>query len=276
MEESKTMRIVSDNAADRATITVANTAPGSGANNLKTDIKGQVCRVLSGTAQIVLTWPQATTVGAFVLPVSSLGPSSTIRVQVYSDEAGTVLKEDTGELWAAPGATLKNWGFTQPLNVNQFAFNFPATTAAYLSQHAAVRRVVITLKDPGATFIDISRLIVGAYTSPRYNPAYGQSDSIIDLSTNSRAASGDLKTEFGPKAKLMTFNLEYISDADRAQVQDILEMGIGRFLFVSLTPQSPDPVRERHKSIYGKVSQPATMQWASYSQHAAEFNLEGF
>lgn len=273
---AKTIRIISDNAADRATIMVANTAAGAGAENLKTDIKGQVCRILSGTAQIVLTWPQATSVGAVVLPVSSLGPSSKIRVQVFEDEAGTILQEDTGEKWAAPGAILANWGFTQPLNVNQFAFSLPPTTAVYLSQHSAARRVVITLSDPGAEFIDISRLIVGPYMSPSYNPSYGQMDGIVDLSTNSRAASGDLKTDHGPKAKSLTFSLDYIDDAHRALVRQVLEMGIGRFIFVSLTPESFDPVRERDKSIYGKVSQPPPMRWASFSQHAAEFNIEGF
>ena len=276
MAHGKTMRIVSDNAADRATITVANTAASAGAENLKTDIKGQACRVLAGTAQIVLTWPQATSVGAIVLPASSLGPSSKIRVQVFQDEAGTILQEDTGEKWAAPGAILANWGFTQSLNVNQFAFTLPPTTAIYLSQHSAARRMVITLSDPGAAFIDIARLVVGPYMSPRYNPSYGQSDGIVDLSTNSRAASGDLKTDFGPKAKSLTFSLGFIEDADRALVRQVLDMGVGRFLFVSLVPESSDPVLERDKSIYGKLSQPQAMRWASFVQHAAEFNIEGF
>lgn len=270
------IRILTDNAANRAAITVANTPPGAGAENLKTDIKGQACRVLAATAQIVLTWPQAISVGAIVLPASSLGPSSTIRVQVFGDEAGTLLLEDTGEKWAAPGAILANWSFPLPLNVNQFAFSLPPTTAVYLSQHSAARRVVITLSDPGATFIDIARLVVGPYMSPNYNPSYGQTDGIVDLSTNSRTASGDLKTDHGPRAKSMTFSLDLIDDADRAQVRQLLELGIGHFMFVSLTPESSDPVLERDKSIYGKLSQPSAMRWASYAQHATEFNIEGF
>ena len=136
--------------------------------------------------------------------------------------------------------------------------------------------MVITLSDPGAAFIDIARLVVGPYMSPRYNPSYGQSDGIVDLSTNSRAASGDLKTDFGPKAKSLTFSLDFIEDADRALVRQVLDMGVGRFLFVSLVPESSDPVLERDKSIYGKLTQPQAMRWASFVQHAAEFNIEGF
>jgi hypothetical protein len=272
----KKLCILTDNAADRSTITVGNTAEGSGASNLKTDIKGQVCRVLSGTADIVLTWPEATSVGAIVLPVTSLGPSSTVQVKAYGDEAGTVLLQDTGAKWAAPGAILANWGFTQPLNVNQFAFSLPPTTAVYLAQHESVRRLEVKLVDPSAEFIDIARLVVGPYYTPNTNPAYDQADSILDMSKNTRTASGDLKTDRGPKVKTMTFSLENIDDAHRAEVRQILEMGIGRFIFVSLTPGSYDPVRERDKSIYGKVSQPITMRWGSYSQHLADFNIEGF
>lgn len=276
MDESDSIRILTDNAADRAVITVANTAAGSGAANLKTDIKAQVCRILGATGQMVLTWPVATSIGAIVLPISSLGPSSTIRVRVYADEAGTILMEDTGNKWAAPGAILENWGFTQPLNVNQFAFTFPPTTAVYLSQHSAARRVVIDLNDPGAEFMDISRLVVGPYLAPGYNPAYGQSDGILDLSVNTRAASGDIKTDHGPKAKTLAFNLAFVDVANRAQVRRVLELGVGRFIFVSLTPNSYDPVMERDKSIYGKVSQPGAMRWVSPIQHGTDFNIEGF
>lgn len=275
MQENNTIRILTDNAADRATITVANTAAGSGAANLKTDIKGEVCRVLGTVAQVVLTWPVSTSVGAIVLPVTNLGPSSTIQVQAYQDEAGTVLLEDVSD-WAAPGAILANWGFTQPLNVNQFAFTLPPITAIYFAQHLAVRRIVITLTDPAASFIDMARLVVGPYYAPNANPGYDQMDTIVDLSRNTRAASGDLKTELGPKARSLTFSLDNVDDAHRAQVRRILEMGIGRFMFVSITPDSPDPVRERDKSIYGKVMQPLAMRWASFGQHTAEFNIEGF
>lgn len=272
----KTLRILYDNAADRASLSAENTAAGSGVANLKTDIKGQVCRVLGPTAQIVLSWSALTSVGAIVLPSTSLGPSSVIRVQAYADAAEEVLLEDTGDRWAAPGAILANWGFTQPLNVNQFAYSFPPTTAVYLQQHQAVRRVVITLTDPAAAFIDMSRLIVGPYVSPKYNASYGQADGIVDMSKNSRAASGDLKTDIGPKARTMSFSLDHINDADRARVQQIVEMGIGRFMFVSLTPESSDPVREREKSIYGKLSQPSSMRWTYHATHSAEFSIEGF
>lgn len=270
------LKILANNAADSAALSVANTAASMGADKLKTDIKGQVCRVLSGTAQVVATWDNLTTVGAVVIPASNLGPSSTIRVRLYSDTAGTALLHDTGLKYAAPGGILSNWDFSQPLNVNQFAFGFAPETAVYFPEHFAVRRVEIDLTDPAATFIDLSRLVIGAVVTTTYNAAYGQSDGLIDLSQNSRTASGDLKTDRGPKAKLLAFTIEDILDVDRSKIRRILDMGIGRFMWVSLVSEDTDPQRERDKSAYGKLAQAQSMQWTSFNLHTATFEIEGF
>lgn len=270
------LRILTDNAADRSTLTASNTASGMGAANLKTDIKGQACRVLGDTTQIVATWADLQSVGAVVIPASSLGPSSTVRVRAYSDEAGATLLEDTGVIHAAPGALLSNWGFTQPLNVNQFAFGFPPSTAVYLSEHQAARRVVINIVDPGATFFDLSRLLIGPVVTAQYNADYGQSDGLVDLSQNTRAASGDLKTEIGPKAKRLSFNLSAVMTDERAKIKRVTDIGIGRFLWVDLMGRDSDPERHRDKSIYGKMSQPQSMAWTNFIMHNASFDIEGF
>ena len=270
------LKILTNNVADIATITVANTAAGMGASKLKTDIKGEVCRILSGTASIVLQWSSLQTVEAVVIPASSLGPSSTIRVRTYSDETGVNMLHDTGKTYAAPGGILGYWDFSQPLNVNQFAFGFAPETAVYLSEHYAVRRVVIDIVDPAATFIDISRLIVGPSTTTAYNAIYGQSDGLVDLTQNSRAASGDLKTDYGPKAKTLSFSLDFIDGAYRSKIKRILDLGIGRFIWVSIMSESDDPELQRDKSIYGKLTQPQAMQWANYAGHTAQFEIEGF
>ena len=68
------LKILTNNVADIATITVANTAAGMGASKLKTDIKGEVCRILSGTASIVLQWSSLQTVEAVVIPASVSDP----------------------------------------------------------------------------------------------------------------------------------------------------------------------------------------------------------
>ena len=271
-----TLRILTDNAADRATISVAGTAAGMGADKLKTDIKGEVCRVLSGTASVVLTWPTLETIGAVVIPASNLGPSSTIRVRAYSDVAGTTLLSDTGEKWAAPGPIFENEDFTQPLNVNLFAEGTAPITACYLPQHEAVRRIVIDLSDPAATFIDLSRLIVGGYHQPECAPSYGAQVGTSDMTKNTRAASGDIKSDWGPRASTMQFDLSWIGEQDRERIRQLIARGIGKFMFISLLAEDVDPVLERDYSIYGKLSQPGNMAYAFYRMHSSQFQIEGF
>lgn len=282
------LRIITDNAADRATITATNTVAGMGVDKLKSDIRGDVCRILGTTTQIVLTWASLEFLSAAVIPACSLGPNSTIRCRTYLDAEGNTLLADSGTKYAAPGAILENWDFSLPLNVNVF----PNTTtpvnanlfsnglsfivASYLPVQTAGLRMVIDIVDPDATFIDLSRLVVGGYIEPQYNPEYGQEDTIVDLSVNARTAGGDLKTDWGPKAKKKTFNLDWIKDADRAKVHRILEAGIGNWIFVSIIPEDYDPVREREKSIYGKLSQPVGLNWSRVGLHSASFDIEGF
>ncbi len=270
------IRIISNNAADSATITAANTADGMGTDKLKTDIKGEVCRVLSGTASIVLTWPTLETVAAVVIPASNLGPSSTIRVRAYLDAAGETLLADTGTHWAAPGTTLCQWDFAQPLNVNAFADGTAPLTACYLSEHVAVRKLVIDIANPDSLFIDISRLVVGGYHAPQYGAAYGASVGTSDMTKNSRAASGDIKSDWGPRASTLQFDLQWVAKADRERVRQLIARGIGKFLFVSLLPENGDPALERDSSIYGKPTQPGSLAFATYQLYSTQIQIEGF
>lgn len=272
----KNIRLLTNNAADRATITVANTAAGMGADKLKTDIKGEVCRVLAGSANLVLTWPALETVGAVVIPASNLGPSSTIRVRAYLDAAGTTLLADSGIKFAAPGTILEYWDFSQPLNVNLFADGASPITACYLPEQVAARRIEIAITNPDNTFIDISRLVAGGYHALKYNPDYGATVGTLDLTKNTRAASGDIKTDWGPKASSMTFDLGWIDNSDRERVRQLIAKGVGRFMFVSIFPENDDPALERDYSIYGKPSQAGSMTYSLFNLHSSQFQIEGF
>ena len=270
------IKIITDNAADRATITVPSTAAGLGADRLKTDIKGEVCRVLSSSATITLAWSAAETIGAVVIPASNLGPSSTIRVRAYLDAAGATLLQDSGVRWAAPGTTLTNWDFAQPLNVNQFADGTAPLTACYLPEQAAVRKLVIDITNPGSSFIDISRLVVGGYHALQYGATYGAAVSTSDMTKNSRAASGDIKSDWGPRASTLQFDLAWVAAADRERVRQLIARGIGKFLFVSLLPEHADPVLERDSSIYGKPTQPGSLSFAFFQMYSTQIQIEGF
>lgn len=268
-------RLLLDDVIQQATLTAAGTAAGMDADRLKTDPKGEACRILSGSGQIVATWAQPVTVGAIVIPACNLGPSSTIRVRAYQDAAGSTLLADTGTQLAAPGAILGLWSFSQPLNVNAFSEG-AALVCAYLPQHEAVRRIVIDLADPGATFLDLSKLVVGPYLQVEYGAAYGAQTAITDMSSNARAASGDIKTDWAPRAKKVTFSLDWVAEADRARVLSLFKAGVGKWLFADLLCGTADPVTRQDYQIYGKAMQSGGMSYHTYRFHSASFDIEGY
>lgn len=276
---SNSLRILWKNVADAAasvSLQAAITAPTMGLEKLKSPLRGEACRILSNSATIVLTWSELTSVGCVVLPMSNLGPSSTIRIRAYLDGAGSTLLEDTGVKFAAPGAILGNWGFSQTLNVNAFTDNLPPLVCCYLSQNTAVKRLEIELADPDLSFVDISRLVVGSYREFDYGAGYGATTGTEDMSKSSRAASGDLRTDWGPKFNKLNFDLEWVSLKDRAELRHIFSAGIGNWLFVSLLPGNEDPVIEREYSLYGKLAGAHSMAYSFYQMHSTQFQLVGF
>ena len=270
------LRLVTNNATDRATITVPSTAAGMPASNLKTDIKGEVCRILGSSTSITLEWPALETVGVVAIPISNLGPSSTIRARAYLDSGGTTLLADTGVLWAAPGTILENWDFSQDLNVNAFTDGIGAITSCYFESQVACRKIVIDITNPDGAFIDLARLVVGGYHEVQYNADYGATIGTLDMTKNSRAASGDIKTDWGPKSNTLQFDLNWVVNADRERIRQMIARGIGRFVFMSLFPENPDPVLERDYSIYGKPVQPGSMVFNNYNLHSTNIQIEGF
>lgn len=266
------LRIVSDNAGDRAALSVPATAAGLGASHLQTDIKGQVCRVLGSTASITAGWSEDQSVACVVLPACSLSADATVRVRAFNAAGAQVV--DTGERWAVAGAILDNWDFTQPLNVNAFAEG--AATCQVWFDHVAASRVVISLSDPGADFIDLARLVIGPYLAPEHGPDFGATLGTTDLAKTSRAASGDLRTDWAPRATSLSFDLNNIVQRDRARVRQLLAAGVGKWLFVSVCADDTDPVREQDYSVYGKPASSGAMAYANAIYHSTRMQLEGW
>lgn len=268
------LRIVSDNAADRATLTTTPSAvTGLGVSHLRTDIKSQLCRVMGDTVQIVATWADAEPIGCVAIPSCSLSASAVIRVRCYADAAGTDEVYDSGELDAAPGVTLASWDFTQDINVNAF-WGGPATVAVWLNNHVMAERVVIDITDPDASRIDIARLVVGRWFELTYQPAYGSAWGIEDTSSNTRAESGDIKTDAGTQHRSLSLDLGWVHAADRHRVAQIMRQGIGKRHFVATFPDAPDVGLEQDWMLYGVLRQPSDAAFFAPGLHQTVFQFQ--
>lgn len=269
------LRYLFNNAINRATLTVASTVANMGANNLKTDVRGQVTRVMGTAMAITAVFPGLEMMGVVAIPASNLGPGSTIRVRSYSDTAGTTLVQDSGVQTAFVGdSTLTWWSGTS--SVNAFTEGaFPMVLVYFPSRHSA-RRLVVNITNPGATFIDISRLVAGGYTETAYTADWGASVGTADLSSNTRTAAGDLRTDWGPRYNTLQFDLTGLTESDRAPLRHVISGGIGQWLLFDLIAENPDPALARAFSIYGKMSQAGAMSYRAFRTHATQFQLDGY
>ncbi|SPD65471.1 conserved protein of unknown function [Cupriavidus taiwanensis] len=156
------LRIVHDNAADRAAIVASSTAGGLVVANVQSDLKGLVHRSTGTNVTYTLTWADFETVACTALAACNLSNVGTIRVRAYDGAVAGNLLADTGVQYACAGPRLGLWDWTGKLNGNAFA-NGGAAKAAVWFPHVAAKRVEIELSDPTneAGYLDVARLVVG-------------------------------------------------------------------------------------------------------------------
>ncbi|NYT59421.1 hypothetical protein H0A65_10870 [Alcaligenaceae bacterium] len=267
----RNLRIVSTNVADTATITAANTASGLGTDWLKTELKSEVCRILSGTGALTLTWPDLVGIDCVAIPAWNGSASSEVRVRVYDAVSAGNLLYDSGWLWAAPGPQLGVYGFSQPLNVNHFVDG--ATVTAVWVPNIAGRRVVIDLKDPNRTMLDISRVVVGTAFS-LCGASYGSGVSANDSTTTTRTAGGDTKIDRGMAHRTMGLNLNYIPKESRHEAVRIINAGLGKRHFVSGYTDDSDVMLQQELMMYGVLTTVPGLTYANYNINTAQFQIE--
>lgn len=267
----RNLRIVSDNSADTATITVPNTASGLGAEWLQTEIKSEVCRILSGTGTITLQWDDPVGVDCVAIPAWNGSASSEIRVRCYFEKTGGSAVYDSGWQWAASGPMLAHYDFSQPLNVNNFVDG--ATVSAVWVPNISARRIVIDLSDSERTMLDVSRVVVGTALS-LCGVSYGSGATVADDTTTTRTAGGDIRVDRGAKRRAIGLNLDYIPPDKRHQIMRIINAGLGRRHFFSGYASGADPSLEQELMMYGILATVPTLTHMTYRADASQFQVE--
>jgi hypothetical protein len=299
------LRIIYNNLVDLSTTTITASSTQSGTpsvNNLKKDAKGSVWRssptTTSGTtvkAFLMIDLGSAKSVQGVVLAFTNLVSSTaTIRV-TGSNTAPTVgtvdqintptVTPNTGTAIAAcPWNTLSlpDWG-TNPVGANTYAYGGGTYARVWLSDTTAYRYWNIEIIDtrPAGTgyYIEVSRLIMGQYWSPKYNTGYGMTNSMKDLSTHERTESGDLVSQRGPRYSALTFDLKWLDPSDRIQLTRImLGNGLPRPLLISLFPDNGTTTAqaemERAHQIYGKMVTLPGITYDMLDIYSTQFDVE--
>lgn len=272
------LRIIYENAINKASVTASSTAGSLIASNLLSDLKSQVWRSVGLAPTLTFTWTQAQIVAGFALVFTNLTSSATIRARGYTEETDTTPAFDTGFVSAVPSALGEfNWGMS-PLGVNAYAYGGGSTGTLWMAP-TAIKKLVVNISDTSnpAGFIEASRAVAGPYFNPIYNVQYGGLKvGAEDTSKHDRSAAGDLLTDRGVMYKTLDIDLQLMPHADRNTVWQILRgNGMSTPVFVSILPESEDDVTgEQIYTIYGKLSRMSALTYAAYNQHAAPLQIE--
>lgn len=272
------LRIIHNNAADRATLSASSTAGALVAANMLNDLKGQFHRSTGTTVTYTLVWLDSQAVGGVAIPACNLTADSTIRVVGYSAGAAGTVVMDSGTLFACPGMQLGLWDWTQPLNGNAFAYGGAAKVCVWFAEQPAVKRIEITLTDLNnpAGFIDCARLVVGGFWEPKVSPGFGINLTLEDSTKNTRTDSGDFLTDRATMNDAVSFRLEHLDPSDRAEFHRIIRgCGVHRPLLVAVEPDDDDPLLKQDSLVYGKREN-SPMSFTSWDRFEAGVTIQGW
>jgi hypothetical protein len=297
MASPNNLRIIYENWVDllpQGGIVASSTQSGSTTNNLKLDTKSKVWKSGAGTASLKMNLG-GKKVGGVILAFSNLiSSSATIRVVAYPSEPAfngnqlplppsQAITYNTGLISCCPwnNLALASWG-TNPAGSSNYSYGGGTYARVWIPEehiNTPVQWLGIQITDVGNANIEVSRLIVGPYWSPRFNTEYGISAGIEDMSEHSRTESGDLITRRGPRYKTLNFGLQYLHQADRKEMTRIfMGNGISKPIFVSIFPDSTgddvDYQREGLHQIYGKMKQIPGISYDYYEMYATSMELE--
>jgi hypothetical protein len=266
------LRIIYQNLADTANITASTTAQGFSVENLKNTQKTSVHRSTGNTVVYTLNWSTPQQVNAFALPATNLTDGATIQVQGYTGQTEDTLVFNTGApLQACKGREIVVYGNTSQPTYMDFGFGGATKTSIWLSRTASVSRVVITITNSYP--IDCARLVVGKYWASSRQVSRGIEIGFQDSSEITTTRSGNTYEDRKPIQETMRFDLEYINDQDRQELQKIMRSwGSSGLLFVCLFPDNTNPETTQTYSIYGRSST-NNIQYQYYKLYGTSMDL---
>jgi hypothetical protein len=280
------LRIIYDNAADRAALNASSQAGALGPTNLQRDSKSAVLRATSTAQTITATWPTQECVACVALIYTNMTSSARMRVRGFDQPDDVTPVIDTGWTMPCPEAPLESYPFGElPLGwnayqwggVNSWARGGGADAVAWFPP-VFVRRLVVEVycADTPEGYIEMSRLVVGNYWSPEYNAEYGASLLRQDSTENYRTGAGELKSAVGTMHDGISINLAHLTPTDRARFMRILrENGKERAMLFSLYPENTDPLLEQDHMVYGKASNLDAVATPYYETYSAPLQIEG-
>lgn len=242
--------------------------------NLKKDTKSLIWRSTGTSVTLTVNFGSSKVVRGVVLPFTNLTATATMSVGVLGGSGYA-----TGGVLPCPYAQIDSWDSSYlPQGANSYAYGSGTYARVWLPTAQTCTGVTIGITDTNnsAGYIEASRLIVGDYWSPVHNTSFGLTSAPKSLSTSMRTESGDLITNRGIQYNSMSFDLTWLTPADRAVFTKILKAnGINKPLLISLFPDATEDFdKEQTYQIYGKLTQVPGLTHPMYSMYSTTVEIE--
>lgn len=264
------LRILYNNVADIATITASTTASGFSIDNVKNTKKSSVHRSTGNSVVYTLTWATSQKVNGVALPATNLESGATIRVQVYSTDSTTLIS-DSNNTQACKDRDIVLYNSTATPTYVDFAFGGSTKTSVWFNSVLTTRKVVITINS--STTIDCARIVCGQYWESSRQVSNGITLGYQDSSEIVTTRSGNTYADRRPISETMSFSIEYISDADRQELQKIFKSwGANALLYICVFPDNTNPDATQNYSIYGR-SNNNSVQYTLYSLYSTNLDI---
>jgi hypothetical protein len=272
------LRIIYDNALDRAASLAASNTQGSlVVSNLQNDYKGVTHRSTGTSVSYTITWTNIQQISGLVLPATNLTTSSILRLRLYTNAADSVPVYDSSNRNTVHQSVHSQWPIA--LTANTFAYGGLTKASFWLNNPINARKAIIDLTDTSnpAGFIDCSRIVIGSYWSPTYNFEPGLVITRQDNSTATRLDSGDLFIDRSFVNDRLSFNYSYLTEADFKSLNTIVSLaGRSKRVAISMLPEYSDKSVEAEYLVYGLVAADTQFNYVIHKYYKSSLEINGW
>lgn len=273
------VRIVTANVSDAATLTSADFAVSLPVGNLQLEGRARVARTVdaTGTKTIEGDLAGAAVVGACVLYGHNLTSQAEWRLRIWDGvgQTGTVTYDSgTVPALAALGWGSFGWGMV-PWGASVFTGWGSAYSVLWFPAVGA-RSFRIELDDDAnpAGFVQAKRLLLGPYFEPAVNLEYGLNLYWEEDSVQRRTQASSLRTDPGPRYRVLAGNLGHLDEVERGVALETLrQIGLRTETFISVHPGAGG-VQERDYSLLGKFTRMPQFTNGQPNSHQAPIQFE--
>ena len=270
------LRLIYNNVADSAAITATTTATGFSVDNLKNTQKTSVHRSTGSSITYTLTWPTAQAINCVALPATNLQAGDTIKLQMYTEATDVATVYESPDFKACTGRVTALYNKTALPTYVDFGFGGATKTSVWLTTTYQVKKLVITLTSATVAQIDCARIICGTYWESTRQVNNGIQLGYEDSSEITTTRSGNTYEDRKPISETMQFELEYISDLDRQQLQKLMRSwGSSALIYFCVFPDNTNPEITQSYSIYGR-SESNSLQYQFHKFYNSSFNIKGW